>query len=220
MPTHKGSQLRMDLTIDSLNGPNKKDHLSGPCYHQIIKRKKYEDHHNFLRKPIPKNLAGKKTRIAIGWGLGGTAIVAGTAGILMSVFGSLTLLAAGLGVLAFAFILGVLAFIFGFKKSKEEKAEDADKYKPVSQGFINTGFIISIVAMGLALVGFVLGFFIYPFGLIGWIISIVAVLASILSFSLGFRALKDDRGIKTKLIIIFGFIALLIAALGLMMLFI
>ncbi len=93
------------------------------------------------------------------------------------------------------------------------------EHKPVTKKYISAGFIISIIALSLALIGFMLSFFILPLYTIGFIICIFAALFSATSIIMGFRALRDEKSIKVKLILILGFCALLFSIVGMIIAF-
>lgn len=205
---NQASKRDSNHKINSKQGSNPK----------FIPKKKFDLSSFFQSKKILKTNSthgASKLGIILGWTLGGTAIILAIAAlIVMFKFGIYGIII-GVSLMIVAAILGILAFVLGFKQYKEPS-----ETKPVSKGFINGSFIFSIIVLILSIISFVFSFFIYPFGLVSMIISITTMVAAVIAFSLGFRALKDDKSIKTKLIIIFGFIALLIAALALILLFI
>jgi hypothetical protein len=171
-----------------------------------------------------KKAQGKKGKIIAAWILGALGIIFGLCSIAGFFVGYIGAILGG-GLLGLGALFGIIALIVRFTKPKEEREKikkerlEKNPYKPVDAGFVNTSFILAIVTASVALVGFILSFFVYPIGIIGWILCLLAALASVLVVILGFRAKKDDKGIKPKLTIALGFLAFVLAIVGMILLF-
>lgn len=203
--TNSDNSLVVSNRCKKSNGVQRKKHL------HAVKGGKKLYHINKT-----KSLEGRK---AAAWVLGGLSLLVAIIGAALSTIGygiGLAILGICLGIAALFAIIALLVRFIGPTKQQEE---NPPPYVPVNSQFINGSFIFSIITLAIALLGFVFGFLIYPFGIVAFSIGIVAGVAAILSFSLGFRALKDDKSFKTKLIIIFGFIALILAALAILLVF-
>jgi hypothetical protein len=172
-----------------------------------------------------KKAQSRKGKIIAAWILGALGIIFGLCSIAGFFVGYIGAILGG-GLLGLGALFGIIALIVRFTKSKKESEEikkeklEKNPYKPVDAGFVNASFIFAIVTASVALVGFILSFFVYPIGTIGWIFCLVAALASVLVVIFGFRAKRDDKGIKPKLTIALGFLAFILAIVGMILLFV
>lgn len=163
---------------------------------------------------------GLREKKIAAWVLGGLSMSVFAVGVGMSFisWGGIGLIIFGI-CLAIAVLFALIALIVRYAGAKKLENEEPPPYVPISSNFVNGSFIFSIITLSLALLSFIFSFLIYPFGLVAFSLGIVSIVAAITTFSLGFRALKDDKSLKTKLIIIFGFIALILAVLAILLVF-
>lgn len=174
-------------------------------------------------KKLSKILHVKKTHGLRGkkiaaWIIGGLAAGLALGSIPFYAIGSFAWIF-GLIMLGIALILTIVALCVRFIGAKG-LVDEPFVPTPVSSGFINAGFILGIIAVSLALLAFIFSFLVYPFGIVSMSLGVVAGILAFVTMGLGFRALKDDKGIKVKLTIIFAFIALLLFAVALILLFV
>ncbi len=161
-----------------------------------------------------KSLRDRKTAA---WILGGISVLlAILVAILFSVYGlgfyGIMLIVYGVLGLA-AILLAIIALIVRFAGIRKEEGY---VHKPVGRGFTNAGFYISIITVCLAVFAFIFSL-LFPGGFFSVILCLISAIMACLSFGMGFKSLKDDKSIKTKLTIIFGFIALLLAIISIIL---
>jgi hypothetical protein len=151
----------------------------------------------------------------LGWTFGGLSIGFCIAGVICFIaVGGFAGIGLGAILMIVSALLVILALVFGLIKWKEP-----DATKPLKPGFVKGSFIFSIITLAVALIGFVFGFIVFPFGVVALSLASVAIPASIIAIGLGFAALKKDSSLKTKLIIIFAFVALILAVLAMILAF-
>jgi hypothetical protein len=200
-----------------VNTANRKQFSTAQFGDKALK-KSSRDYHKYKHIKSLKETKVIKNRKTKAWIIGAIAILLAIIAILSGIFaGNVGIFIAALFG-GFAVVLAVVALLIRYVGLKKEKANNG-VHQPVKPGFINGSFITSIIVLSVSLIGFVLSCLIYPFGLIGWGISIGMLVASLVAMILGFIALKDDKGLKTILSVVFAIVALIIAVIGIALIF-
>ncbi len=169
----------------------------------------------------PKETLGdnKRRRRVWAWITGGVAFALLIGSILMfSLIGGWYGVNIILGaiIIGLALIMAIIALLLRY--SGYRYLPDINPHEgPVRKG--KAGFALSIISLSLALIAFVFSFLANPMGGIGFGIAVATIFLSIISFSLGFSGLRSGKSVKVILAIVMGFIALLLASLAIMIVF-
>ncbi len=180
-------------------------------------------------KKIPQAMGEMSKRKITAWILGGISMLIALCSLASFAIPYAPLLFFG-AIMGIAGIFAILAIIFGVTKSKaqkeKEKKEREEKNIPitVNQKYFTGSFIFSAIVVLLAIITMVLGMSYISFQLSAalyvptMVLFGITMTGGVVAAVLGFGGLSKENKWRTKLTIIFGFLALILATIGFLLL--